>query len=159
VPFIAMHWRGPSDLMEELAVYGDVVDDVRAELARRLDGLAEAGVDPERVVLDPGFGFAKRPEHNWTLLARLDELLVLGRPLLVGTSRKRFLGRAVTVPGAADVPEERDHATAATSLLAAMGGAWAVRVHEARASADAVRVAAAVTAARAARQAVVGGAP
>ena len=147
VPFVAMHWRGPSDLMEELAVYGDVVDDVRAELARRLEGLAAAGVDPDRVVLDPGFGFAKRPAHSWTLLARLDELLALGRPLLVGTSRKRFLGQAVAVPGEADVPAERDHATAATSLLAAMKGAWAVRVHEARASADAVRVAAAVAAA------------
>jgi dihydropteroate synthase len=96
------------------------------------------------MVLDPGFGFAKRPEHAWALLARLDELLALGYPLLVGTSRKRFLGAAVTVPGAGGVPAERDHATAATSTLAAAAGAWAVRVHEARASADAVRVVAAI---------------
>jgi dihydropteroate synthase len=160
VPFVVMHWRGASDRMEELAVYGDVVDDVRAELARRVEALADAGVDAERVVLDPGFGFAKRAEHGWALLARLDELLALGHPLLVGTSRKRFLGRAVTVPGAADEPEERDHATAATSMLAALAGAWAVRVHQARASADAVRVAAAVAAARAAYdQTRAGGSP
>jgi dihydropteroate synthase len=159
VPFVVMHWRGASDRMEELAVYGDVVDDVRAELARRLEALAGAGVDPDRVVLDPGFGFAKRAEHGWELLARLDELLALGHPLLVGTSRKRFLGQAVTVPGAAGEPEERDHATAATSVVAALAGAWAVRVHEARASADAVRVAAAVAAARDAHEAGPGGSP
>jgi dihydropteroate synthase len=101
-----------------------------------------AGVDAERIVLDPGFGFAKRAEHGWALLAHLDVLLALGHPLLVGTSRKRFLG-----PAAA--PHERDGATAATSVLAAVAGAWAVRVHEPRASAEAVRVVAAVAAARA----------
>jgi dihydropteroate synthase len=153
VPFIVMHWRGASDRMEQLAVYGDVVDDVRAELSRRMEALADAGVDPERMILDPGFGFAKRADHGWALLARLEELLTVGRPLLVGTSRKRFLGEAVTVPGAAGVPEERDHATAATSVLAAAAGVWAVRVHEARASADAVRVAAAVAAVRSGRAA------
>jgi dihydropteroate synthase len=147
VPFVVMHWRGASDRMEQLAVYGDVVDDVGAELTRRVEALARAGVDPERVVVDPGFGFAKRSEHGWAILARLDELLALGFPLLVGTSRKRFLGQAVTVPGAEGEPQERDHATAATSALAAAAGAWAVRVHEARASADAVRVVAAVAAA------------
>jgi dihydropteroate synthase len=148
VPFVAMHWRGASDRMEQLAVYGDVVDDVRAELARRVEALVAAGIDPERIVLDPGFGFAKRPEHGWALLARLGELAALGHPLLVGTSRKRFLGQAVTVPGEGCDPGERDDATAATSALAAAAGAWAVRVHEVRASADAVRVAAAVAAAR-----------
>jgi dihydropteroate synthase len=150
VPFVAMHWRGASDRMEELAVYGDVVTDVRDELARRVDALVAAGVDEECIVLDPGFGFAKRSEHGWALLGRLDALLALGRPLLVGTSRKRFLEQALAVPSDGAGPGGRDGATAATSALAAAAGAWAVRVHEARGSADAVRVAAAVAAARAA---------
>ncbi len=151
VPYVAMHWRGASDRMDELAVYGDVVADVRDELARRLDALVAAGVEADRVVLDPGFGFAKRPEHGWALLAHLDALAALGRPLLVGTSRKRFLAEVVAVPPGADghgAPAARDGATAATSALAAAAGAWAVRVHDARASADAVRVAAALAVAR-----------
>jgi dihydropteroate synthase len=153
VPFVAMHWRGASDRMEELAVYTDVVADVRDELVRRLEVLVAAGVDEERIVLDPGFGFAKRAEHGWALLAHLDELAALGRPLLVGASRKRFLASALAAPGDG-LPEERDAATAATSALAAAAGAWAVRVHEVRASADAVRVAAALAAARAGRERV-----
>jgi dihydropteroate synthase len=151
VPYVAMHWRGASDLMDALATYDDVVADVRAELARRLDALVAAGVEADRIVLDPGFGFAKRPEHGWALLAHLDALATLGRPLLVGTSRKRFLAEVVAVPPGADgsgAPAARDGATAATSALAAAAGAWAVRVHEARASADAVRVAAVLAAAR-----------
>ncbi|HYJ75024.1 MAG TPA: dihydropteroate synthase [Kineosporiaceae bacterium] len=149
VPFVAMHWRGTSDRMEELAVYGDVVADVRAELERRVEGLVDAGVDAEHIVLDPGFGFAKRAPHSWTLLARLDELVALGYPLLVGTSRKRFLGQAVTPQGEDPGPQDRDLVTAATTVLAAAAGAWCVRVHEVRASADAVRAVAAVAAARA----------
>ena len=150
VPFIAMHWRGASDRMEQLAVYDDVVADVRDELARRVEALVAAGVDEDRIVLDPGFGFAKRAEHGWALLAHLDALAALGRPLLVGTSRKRFLAVAVRRRSGRGRgrPAERDAATAATSALAAAAGAWAVRVHEARASADAVRVVAAVAAAR-----------
>ena len=150
VPYVAMHWRGASDRMDELATYDDVVADVRDELARRLDALVAAGVEAERVVLDPGFGFAKRSAHGWALLAHLDVLAELGRPLLVGTSRKRFLAEALAVPAAdgRGAPSERDGATAATSALAAAAGAWAVRVHEPRASADAVRVVAALAAAR-----------
>jgi dihydropteroate synthase len=132
-----------------LAVYGDVVADVRAELQRRVEALVEAGVDADHVVLDPGFGFAKRPPHSWALLARLDELVALGHPLLVGTSRKRFLGEAVTVHEEGARPQERDLVTAATTVLAAAAGAWCVRVHEVRASADAVRAVAAVAGARA----------
>jgi dihydropteroate synthase len=154
VPFVAMHWRGPSDVMEERAVYADVVAEVSAELGRRVDDLVSAGVDADRLVLDPGFGFAKRAEHNWTLLAHLDRLVALGPPLLVGTSRKRFL--ASTVAGAdagagraAPGASARDAATAATTVLAAEAGAWCVRVHEAGPSADAVRVVAAVRRARA----------
>jgi dihydropteroate synthase len=152
VPFVAMHWRGQSDRMEQLAVYGDVVADVRAELERRVEALVDSGVNADRVVLDPGFGFAKRPPHSWALLARLDELVALGHPLLVGTSRKRFLGQAVTLPEEAAGPRERDLVTAATTVLAAAAGAWCVRVHEARPSADAVRAVAAVAAARAGAQ-------
>jgi dihydropteroate synthase len=152
VPYVAMHWRGASDRMEELAVYDDVVVEVRDELARRVEALVAAGVDEDRIVLDPGFGFAKRAEHGWALLAHLDALAALGRPLLVGTSRKRFLAQAVAVPsdpnGDGAGAAERDAATAATSAIAAAAGAWAVRVHEARGSADAVRVAAAIASAR-----------
>lgn len=147
VPFIAMHWRGESDRMEELAVYDDVVTDVVAELAARLDALVSRGVDPRQVVLDPGFGFAKKAPHSWRLLAHLDAVLAIGRPVLVGTSRKRFLATALEA-GAGQDAADRDAATAATTALAAAAGAWGVRVHEVRPSADAVRVAAALAGAR-----------
>lgn len=144
VPFVAMHWRGPSDTMESLAHYDDVVTDVVKELSARLDDLVAAGVDPRQVVLDPGLGFAKRAHHNWSLLAHLDRLIALGRPVVVGASRKRFLGAVVTDPDGTPAPvERRDDATAATSALAAAAGAWCVRVHEVAGSVDAVRVAAA----------------
>jgi dihydropteroate synthase len=150
VPYVAMHWRGPSDRMEELAVYDDVVTDVVRELGDRLDALVAAGVDPRQVVLDPGLGFAKTSEHSWRLLANLDWLLALGRPLLVGASRKRFLAQAVTAarPGEPVPTSDRDDATAATSALAAAAGAWGVRVHAVPGSADAVRVVAALHRAR-----------
>ena len=144
VPFVVMHWRGHAKVMADLAVYDDVVADVRAELARRLDALADAGVDPAQVILDPGLGFAKTPDHSWTLLAHLDAILALGRPVLIGASRKGFLGRLLAGPGAEPRPAaEREAATAAVTALVAAAGAWAVRVHEVPASADAVRVAAA----------------
>jgi dihydropteroate synthase len=149
VPFVAMHWRGHSDRMEEMTTYTDVVADVVAELRARLDALVARGVDPRQVVLDPGLGFAKKLHHNWTLLACLDHLAALGRPVLVGASRKRFLGALVAGPDGVPVPvEERDAATAATSALAAAAGAWGVRVHAVRPSADAVKVVAAVERAR-----------
>jgi dihydropteroate synthase len=149
VPYVAMHWRGPSDRMEELAVYGDVVRDVRRELAARLDAAVAAGLDPARVVLDPGLGFAKQAHHNWSLLAHLHEIDALGRPILVGASRKRFLGTALAGPDGADRPVEgRDAATDAVSALAARKGVWCVRVHDVAGSLDAVRVAAAWRAAR-----------
>ena len=147
-PYAVMHWRGPSDRMNRLAEYGDVVADVRAALAGRLTALAEQGVDPSQVVLDPGLGFAKRPEHNWHLLAGTSELAALGRPLLVGASRKRFLGALLAAPDGEPRPaDQRDAATAATSVVAALAGAWCVRVHDVRPTADAVRVVAAVQAA------------
>ncbi|MGN6611651.1 MAG: dihydropteroate synthase [Angustibacter sp.] len=147
-PFVVMHWRGPSQTMNALAHYDDVVTDVVAELRGRVDALVAAGVDPEQLVLDPGLGFAKDAAHNWALLGRIQELHALGRPLLVGASRKRFLGALLA--GADGVPrpvEEREAATLATTVLAADAGAWCVRVHEVRPSADAVRVVAASRAA------------
>lgn len=148
VVYVAMHWRGHADVMDALATYDDVVLEVRDELARRLEDLLAAGVRPEQVVLDPGLGFAKPGSDNWPLLAHLDVLLALGRPVLVGASRKRFLGHLLA--GADDVPvppEQRDAATAAVSALAAAAGAWCVRVHDVPATVDAVRVASAWTAA------------
>lgn len=144
VVYVAMHWRGHSDVMADLTRYGDVVEDVRAELAQRLVELRDAGVRDEQVVLDPGLGFAKEPPDNWPLLAHLDTLLSLGRPVLVGASRKRFLGALLTGPDGRPVPpDHRDAATSAVSALVAASGAWCVRVHEVGGSADAVRVAAA----------------
>lgn len=147
VPYVVMHWRGHSDEMQEHTSYDDVVADVCTELAARLDAVTAAGVAAERVILDPGLGFAKLPEHNWSLLARLSELHVLGRPVLVGASRKSFLG-AMLDDGRTRPVSDRDDATAAVTAAAALAGAWAVRVHDVRANADAVRVAAAVCAAR-----------
>ncbi len=145
VPFVAMHWRGHSDRMDELAVYDDVVADVVAELRTALARLVDAGVDAEQVVLDPGLGFAKTGTHNWELLAHLDALHALGRPLLVGASRKGFLGALLSdAEGKPRSMDARDDATAAITALAAWSGMWAVRVHEVRASVDAVRVVAAV---------------
>lgn len=142
VPYVAMHWRGPSDVMEDLATYDDVVADVRAELADRLAALAEAGVDLDRVVLDPGLGFAKRSPHNWALLRDLDALESLGRPLLIGASRKRFLGDLLADDDGEPRPfDGRDAAGDAITALAAFAGVWGVRVHEVAASRDAALVA------------------
>ncbi len=148
VAFVVMHWRGHSIDMTGRAVYDDVVGEVVAELRQRFDTVVSQGVDPERIVLDPGLGFAKEAEHDLALMARLDRLRTLGRPLLVAASRKRFLGR-VLAGGQGDPPpaRERDAATAAVSAIAAREGAWAVRVHQVRPTADAVRVARAIEAA------------
>ncbi|MDQ2708341.1 MAG: dihydropteroate synthase [Actinomycetota bacterium] len=144
VPWILMHWRGHSDRMAELAVYTDVVGEVRTELLARVDGAVAAGVDPAKLVIDPGLGFAKHPAHNWLLLQRLDVLLELGFPVLVGASRKRFLGALLGgCDGAPRPPAGREVATAATSGLAAAAGVWGVRVHDVAASLDAVAVGAA----------------
>ncbi|MEU6256733.1 dihydropteroate synthase [Streptomyces sp. NPDC047043] len=144
VPYVAMHWRAPSLEMDRHADYGDVVSDVNAELTCRLRQLTDQGVDPTRILLDPGLGFAKRPERDWTLLAHLGSLRQLGFPLLVGASRKRFIGAALASGGAGEVPPRgRDMATAAVCALAAVGGAFCVRVHDVRAGLDAVCMAAA----------------
>ncbi|WP_430647894.1 dihydropteroate synthase [Agromyces sp. GXS1127] len=125
--YVAMHWRGHSDRMDDLADYDDVARDVRDELARRVEELVAAGVRTERLILDPGLGFSKRADQNWELLANLDVLAGLGLPVLVGASRKRFLG--ALLPEEASV-EDRDLPTAVVSVLAAQAGAWGVRVHD-----------------------------
>ncbi|WP_346621474.1 dihydropteroate synthase [Blastococcus montanus] len=138
-PWVLMHWRGHSREMYAAARYGDVVTEVCAELTARVEDVVAAGVRPEQLVLDPGLGFAKRAEHNWALLAGLDRLVGLGLPVLVGASRKTFLGKLLAGPdGAARPAEQRDAATLATTVLAAEAGAWGVRVHDAAASVDAV---------------------
>jgi dihydropteroate synthase len=148
-PFVVMHWRGFLAGGNVQGVYDDVVTEVVDELHARVRAVLDGGIAPDRVVVDPGLGFSKNAEHDLTLLAHLDRLLGLGRPVLVAASRKRFLGRVLAGPQAAPPPaRERDAATAAVSALAAHAGAWAVRVHEVRATADAVRVARAVEEAR-----------
>ncbi len=149
VPYVVMHWRGHSHDMMRRAVYEDVVREVRDELRRRVDTVVGEGVDPSLIVLDPGLGFAKRPEHNWSLLTRLGDIGRLGGsgpafPVLVGASRKGFLGKLLAAPdGTLRSMRGRDGATVAVTGLAAVAGAWCVRVHEVPPNADAVRVAAA----------------
>ncbi|MFF3512725.1 dihydropteroate synthase [Streptomyces sp. NPDC002573] len=153
-PFVVMHWRGFLEGGNVKGVYEDVVSEVVDELHARVEAVLEGGVGPDRIVVDPGLGFSKQAEHDLALLAHLDRLHTLGHPLLVAASRKRFLGRVLAGPEGAPPPaRERDAATAAVSALAAQAGAWAVRVHEVHATADAVRVARAVESARAAEPA------
>jgi dihydropteroate synthase len=143
VPYICMHWRGHSTTMQELATYDDVVADVISELGSRVDAALAAGISPERLAVDPGLGFAKDADHNWALLAAIDRLAAIGFPLVVGASRKAFLGQLlVDAAGDRRPPAQRDDATAAISALAAMNGVWCVRVHDVRRSRDAVLVAA-----------------
>ncbi len=147
VSYVVMHWRGHSQDMYSRAAYGDVVADVRDELASRVDAVVHAGVDPRCIVLDPGLGFGKRPEHNWPLLAHLAEVgAIAGHtfPILVGASRKRFLGHLLAAQdGTPRSFADCDGATVAVTALAAAAGAWCVRVHQVPLNADAVRVAAA----------------
>ena len=148
-PWVLMHWRGHSETMAALAQYDDVVADVRAELLARVDEALAAGVAPGQLVLDPGLGFAKRAAHNWSLLANLEALTGLGLPVLVGSSRKSFLGSLLADPqGTARPIAGREAATTALTMLAALNGVWGVRVHEVAPNVDAALVAAAIRAAR-----------
>ncbi|MDX2909550.1 dihydropteroate synthase [Streptomyces griseiscabiei] len=142
VPYVLMHWRGHSAGMQANAVYGDVVDDVLRELRLRIDAALEAGVPAGSLIVDPGLGFAKEASHNWELLGRLGEVRALGRPVLVGASRKAFLGRLLADPATGEPrpARERDAATTAVSVLAAAQGAWCLRVHDVASTLDAVRV-------------------
>jgi dihydropteroate synthase len=141
VPYVCMHWRGHSEDMQSRAAYADVVTDVIAELRVQLAESATAGVAMEKLIIDPGLGFAKTGEHNWQLLQRLEEFDVLGRPMLVGVSRKTFLGRLLADPdGKPRPPKERDDATTALTTVLALRGVWGVRVHSVRATRDAIAV-------------------
>jgi dihydropteroate synthase len=139
--YVAMHWRAHAEVMQQLASYDDVLTEVRDELARRLDAATAAGVDRARLVVDPGLGFAKTATHNWELLRRLPELRALEVPILVGSSRKSFLGSLLAAPdGTPRDVLDRESANVALTTIAAIQGVWGVRVHEVRASVDAIKV-------------------
>ncbi|MGW4100536.1 dihydropteroate synthase [Mycobacterium sp. NPDC004974] len=142
VPWILMHWRSVSAEQPHHAPgYGDVVAEVRAELLAAVDAAVAAGVDPQRLIIDPGLGFAKTAQDNWALLRALPEFIDTGIPVLVGASRKRFLGALLAAQdGTPRPPDGRETATAAISMLAAQHGAWGVRVHDVVASVDALAV-------------------
>jgi dihydropteroate synthase len=140
-PWILMHWRGHSRDMNKLAVYHDVVAEVRDELLERVDEAVAAGVHPGQIIIDPGLGFAKNAEHNWALTRHLGVLVDLGFPVLFGASRKTYLGRLLAGPDGTPRPvDEREAATLATAVLAVAAGAWGVRVHDVRGTADALAV-------------------
>ena len=143
VPWVLMHWRPVSgDRPHQARSYRDVVAEVRAELLAGVDDAVAAGVDPGNLVIDPGLGFAKTGQHNWALLRALPQLVATGIPVLLGASRKRFLGALLAAgpDGAVRPPDGRETATAVISALAALHGAWGVRVHDVRATVDALKV-------------------
>jgi dihydropteroate synthase len=150
--YVAMHWRAHADHMADFATYdgpGGVVGTVRDELAERAWAALAAGIAADRLVLDPGLGFAKRGEHNWELLAGLEAIAGLGHPLLVGASRKSFLGRLLAdAEGEPRPVDEREAAVVAISTVLAEVGVWGVRVHDVRSTCDAFRVVGALRAAR-----------
>jgi dihydropteroate synthase len=140
-PWVLMHWRGHSREMAQLARYDDVVKEVIAELGQRVEEAVAAGVAPDRLILDPGLGFAKTAEHNWRLSAHLPDIVAMGYPVLVGASRKSYLGKLLAdAEGEPRSTGEREAATIATTVLAVAAGAWGVRVHEVRGNVDAIRV-------------------
>jgi dihydropteroate synthase len=147
VPYVLTHRRGDAKTMTSLAEYGNVAEEVAAELVGVRDKLYAAGVAPEQIIVDPGLGFSKNDVQNWELLRNMGPLEALGHRILVGASRQRFLGTLLTVAGKAAAPPERDHATAAITAISAARGAWAVRVHDVEPSLDAVKVAARMSAA------------
>ena len=121
VPYIAMHWRGQSKDMNSKAIYGDVVSDVISELYERIEAALDAGIQRDKLIIDPGLGFAKDAEHNWTIIDAIDRFVDMGYPVLVGGSRKRFLG--------GESPDEREQATIQLTKRLGATGVWAVRVH------------------------------
>ncbi|WP_221045784.1 dihydropteroate synthase [Mycobacterium senriense] len=147
VPWVLMHWRSVSAERPHTAPhYRDVVAEVRDELLASVDAAVSAGVDPGKLMIDPGLGFAKTGQHNWALLHALPQLVASGIPVLLGASRKRFLGTLLAgADGSPRPPDGRETATAVVSALAALHGAWGVRVHDVRATVDALKVVAAWT--------------
>jgi dihydropteroate synthase len=145
VHYVLMHQRGNPQTMDSLANYDDVVEDVITEITAIRDKFYAAGVSPDQIIVDPGIGFAKKDDHNWALLRSLERFQTLGHRILIGASRKRFLGTLLTTAGKAAAPGERGNASVAVSALAAAQGAWCVRVHDVASNLDAVKVAAAWT--------------
>ena len=140
VPYILMHWRGPSNIMNTLTDYNDVVADVTAEISKQVDVAVAAGIARERIAIDPGIGFAKTVDQNWPILKHLEVLEGLGLPILMGASRKKFLGELLAKDGVARDSDERESATTAISTLMAARGLWAVRVHDVKPTRDAIAV-------------------
>ena len=140
VPYILMHWRGPSNIMNTLTDYNDVVADVTNEISKQVDVAVSAGIARERIAIDPGIGFAKTVDQNWPILKHLEVLEGLGLPILMGASRKKFLGELLAKAGVARDSDERESATTAISTLMAARGMWAVRVHDVKPTRDAVAV-------------------
>jgi dihydropteroate synthase len=142
VPWVLMHWRSvQQNHPHEVPHYRDVVTEVRDELLAGVEVAVAAGVDRGQLIIDPGLGFAKTAQHNWALLRALPELVAIGIPVLVGASRKRFLGSLLAADdGTPRPPDGRETATAVISALAGLHGAWGVRVHDVRASVDALKV-------------------
>jgi dihydropteroate synthase len=139
-PYILMHWRGPSNIMNTLTDYNDVVADVTNEISNQVEVAVAAGIARERIAIDPGIGFAKTVDQNWPILKHLDVLEGLGLPILMGASRKKFLGELLAKDGVARDSDEREIATTAISTLMAARGLWAVRVHDVKSSSDAIAV-------------------
>jgi dihydropteroate synthase len=132
VPYIAMHWRGHSKDMNSLAVYDDVVKDVISELQERISAALDAGITKDKLIIDPGLGFAKDAQHNWDIIASIDQFVAMGYPVLIGASRKRFLG--------GDNPDEREAATIELTKRLSTSGIWGVRVHSVKPHKDALKV-------------------
>lgn len=140
LPFILMHWRGPSNVMNSLTDYDDVVLDVRNELMAQVAVAEAVGIKRSRIALDPGIGFAKTVDQNWPILKHLDVLEAEGLPILMGVSRKTFLGELLAKDGEPRAMDDREAATTTISVLMAQRNTWCVRVHDARSSRDAIEV-------------------
>jgi dihydropteroate synthase len=139
LPYVLMHWRGHSNVMDDMAKYSNVVTEVLKEIDTQVQKAIKSGVQKNKIVIDPGLGFAKNPEHNWEILKKFEQLHSLGLPIYVGASRKRFLAEFAYPQGSTD-PKDRDLATSAISSYVSLNGAWAVRVHDVVGSVAAVKV-------------------
>ena len=139
VPYVLMHWRGHSKSMDDLAKYNNVTQEVISELNSQVKKAIDQGIKKEKIVLDPGLGFAKNPEHNWQILKDINKLNELNFPIYIGASRKRFLAPFSLIKDSSNL-EDRDLATSVITTYSALNHAWAVRVHDAKSSAIAVRL-------------------
>ena len=139
VPYVLMHWRGHSTVMDNLAAYSNVVTEVVSEIQSQVENAVKSGIDRNKIVIDPGLGFAKNPEHNWEILKKFNELHQLNLPIYIGASRKRFL-TDFAIPRGSLEPKDRDIATSIITSYVSLNGAWAVRVHDVSANSAAVKI-------------------